>query len=601
MELGVDISALNVVHMRNVPPTPANYAQRSGRAGPQRAGRPRPDLRSSQSPHDQYFFRDPRAMVHGEVKAPLLDLANRDLVDSHLQAVWLSCVEEPLDASIAELLVLADPPRPLREDLSSAMREERVAVPPSNASGACSTSSPTSSRQRTLPGTPGATLRRVGRGQRARSLQQGLRPLARPLRRRGGAARRRPPHDGRLRRSLSAEKRAAQGRHAQAIDQLNLLQRGTNSLSSDFYTYRYLATEGFLPGYNFPRLPLMAYVPAPATDGASRPTSNARASSPSPSSGRTASSTTRAARIASCARCSRSASATPRRPTCSCRRSPSEASASAAAPGTSTTMTSVCHACGASLGTAEIVNNVYRIENVATQPAERITANDEERQRQGFDLQTTFEWAFGTTSSTCASATVIRRRRRDRPPGLRPGATITRLNKGLRRRADKKTLGFKIDPVSGYWAKNDETRTTRTRPRRPRQWIVPSVQDHKNALLFTPLDASRCPETSVTTLQHALLRGIEAVFQLEEGEILAEPMPTRDERNGFLSTRRPRAARACSPASSPSPASLAAGRAARPCRSCTSTIADERLAAERSERSSSTSPARPASRPATAA
>jgi hypothetical protein len=35
-------------------------------------------------------------------------------------------------------------------------------------------------------------------------------------------------------------------------------------------------------------------------------------------------------------------------------------------------------------------------------------------------------------------------------------------------------------------------------------------------------------------VQHALLRGIEAVFQLEEGEILAEPMPTRDERNGFL-------------------------------------------------------------------
>jgi hypothetical protein len=41
-------------------------------------------------------------------------------------------------------------------------------------------------------------------------------------------------------------------------------------------------------------------------------------------------------------------------------------------------------------------------------------------------------------------------------------------------------------------------------------------------------------QTALATLQHALLRGIEAVFQLEEGEILAEPMPSRDERNGFL-------------------------------------------------------------------
>jgi len=41
-------------------------------------------------------------------------------------------------------------------------------------------------------------------------------------------------------------------------------------------------------------------------------------------------------------------------------------------------------------------------------------------------------------------------------------------------------------------------------------------------------------QSTLATVQHALLRGIEAVFQLEEGEILAEPMPTRDERSGFL-------------------------------------------------------------------
>ncbi len=43
---------------------------------------------------------------------------------------------------------------------------------------------------------------------------------------------------------------------------MELLATGVSSQSSDFYVYRYLATEGFLPGYNFPRLPLYAFVDA---------------------------------------------------------------------------------------------------------------------------------------------------------------------------------------------------------------------------------------------------------------------------------------------------------------------------------------------------
>jgi superfamily II DNA helicase RecQ len=56
MELGVDISALNTVYLRNVPPTPANYAQRSGRAG--RSGQQALVITycASLSPHDQWFF-----------------------------------------------------------------------------------------------------------------------------------------------------------------------------------------------------------------------------------------------------------------------------------------------------------------------------------------------------------------------------------------------------------------------------------------------------------------------------------------------------------------------------------------------------------------
>jgi len=40
-----------------------------------------------------------------------------------------------------------------------------------------------------------------------------------------------------------------------------LLQIDTAREESDFYPYRYLASEGFLPGYNFPALPVRAWVP----------------------------------------------------------------------------------------------------------------------------------------------------------------------------------------------------------------------------------------------------------------------------------------------------------------------------------------------------
>ena len=330
----------------------------------------------------------------------------------------------------------------------------------------------------------------------------------------------------------STEKKAAKSRQSQAQEQLDLLQQGTSSQSSDFYTYRYLATEGFLPGYNFPRLPLMAYVPA-TNDGRGRQTylqrprflalaefgprslvyhegrayrvvramlSLERQSNPGPD----ASLPTLRVRI--CRSCGA---------------------------GHWTDDVSMCHACGASLGDAEIVNNTYRIENVATQPAERITANDEERQRQGFDLQTTFEWASrdqhvdvrrGTASDAQGDVVHL---------AYGPGATITRLNKGLRRRKDRTKLGFQIDPVSGYWQKNTDEDDPIDPAASPRQPIVPAVQDRKNALLLQPVDRM-LEQVALTTVQHALLRGIESVFQLEEGEILGEPMPTRDARTGVL-------------------------------------------------------------------
>ncbi len=86
-----------------------------------------------------------------------------------------------------------------------------------------------------------------------------------------------------------------------------------------------------------------------------------------------------------------------------------------------------------------------------------------------------------------------------------PGALISRINKGLRRRKEKSILGFGIDPASGRWTKGPDEDENGPPDRPGAQRVVPIVQDNKNAALFRFLGDPLSPET-LTTLQHALTR-----------------------------------------------------------------------------------------------
>ncbi|MCY2995079.1 MAG: DEAD/DEAH box helicase [Planctomycetota bacterium] len=89
LEMGVNIGALDMALMRNVPPRSTNYWQRAGRAG--REERMAVVVTyCRRSPHDRYFFDDPLRILGGVIEAPTFNLRNPLMVAKHIRSAILS-------------------------------------------------------------------------------------------------------------------------------------------------------------------------------------------------------------------------------------------------------------------------------------------------------------------------------------------------------------------------------------------------------------------------------------------------------------------------------------------------------------------------------
>jgi superfamily II DNA or RNA helicase len=531
MELGVDIGGLNVVHMRNAPPNPANYAQRSGRAGRSGQGALVFTYCSSYSPHDRHYFEQQPELVSGAVQAPRLDLCNRELLLTHLNALAISEIGMPglegqdgAKPSIMRLVVDDNDEMPLATEVRSGL-----SIPPGKFNELKSAFTRViKDFESELRGKAQAWYSDEWAEQNLSKLADHLDTTLVRWRRIYRSARTILTHatqkieSGTLTLG-SDEYRRHKRSQDQATRQLDLLRNdltGRSTELSEFYPYRYLASEGFLPGYNFTRLPLRIFLPRGDSSGEfmSRPRSIAlREFGPLNVIYNNGS------KYRVCQLVVQDAES-----------SMTDAKVSTKAGyflAADQKGLEICPFTGLNLGDNANVEHLHHLMEMAESRAEevdRISCEEEERVSRGYEIKTYFSVDGGNLD--CVRKAVIRSNE-STLLNLRyiPAARLVHVNDQWR---SQRTQGFPMGLVSGDWRSSMPGKGANVREQF--ELVKLWTSNVADALYVEPIPALGLQSEGVITLQHALKRAIERVFQVEPNEIGAVAVGDPDAPNILL-------------------------------------------------------------------
>ncbi|RPA66880.1 DEAD/DEAH box helicase [Cyclobacteriaceae bacterium YHN15] len=526
MELGIDIANLNIVHMRNVPPNPANYAQRSGRAG--RSGQTALVFAycSSTSPHDRHYFRHPIDMVAGAVKAPKIDLVNEELIASHFNAfVFMNLGLTSIHTSVKEFVDIENlKDLPLFKKLADFIEDQQENYKTFWIEGFKKV---VVDKYPLLKDSDWFTeewlnvkatnfLIHLDRGfDRWRTLFRNAANLIE----RGTAIIKDPTYSADSSQAREAKRMVAIGQRQRDI-LLNASRRdGTNE--SEFYVYRYLAAEGFLPGYNFTRLPVRAFIGKRSQDEGtfiSRPRFIAlKEFGPGNliyhNGGKF--------------RITRMQLSDSDAKTDTIKISTKTGYAWLGEQSKSVNNDPITNEALKGQTNTSVYKNIMELVESDTWPQDRISSEEEERMSSGYEIEQYFNYSKGIDFTKKA---VIKA---SGHPLMNliycPATRLIQINKKWRSSKEEEA-GFIIGKVSGKWLKKAEL-DNQDRENDPAMTVHLYTTDTADSLYLQPIKALELDEDGVVSLTFALKRAIEQVFQIEESEVGVWFMGPEDSRN----------------------------------------------------------------------